>query len=541
MENDPLYQEGLKHFGLGEWNEAVACFTQLQTNYPDDARIKQFLDTAQLRAAATPRLEREAQAQTRSKWAQRLAVIGIIVIIALIAGGVVLAYQTWVVPVQAENARLARLENLRRAAETQIAAGDYAGAIQSYQTILADSPNDPSAGAGLTRAQTLDQLLKLYTQATQAINNNDQAQAVQLLEQISAINPNYRDVNSLLAQIKSGKELTQQFDAAVSLQQASKWQDAAQAFEQIRSTDPSFKSAEITDYLFDDYLQLANQQVAQAKATSDIQTADGLFQKALAVKPLDPRANDPRQLTSAFLDGAAAYQIKDWDNTIRYLLPVYQKQSDYFGGQVDEWLYEAFLTTGQAFLAKGDPFSARDRFVEAIKLAPSADQKAAAQKLYDQADALTTPTPTPRPSPSPLPAGYIAPSWTRRPTGTPNPYPFQLVNTTYLPNTVTGEGCRWAGVAGRIYDRDGSPLVLPTLGVRVTGPVDQGAAAGSNTLIGESGWLVQFDVVPKHAQGFIQVFYKDQPVSDVIPWETHKSCFENMMIMDVQLVKPLPK
>ena len=79
------------------------------------------------------------------------------------------------------------------------------------------------------------------------------------------------------------------------------------------------------------------------------------------------------------------------------------------------------------------------------------------------------------------------------------------------------------------------------LAAKYRGLIDQGAAAGSNTLIGESGWMVQFDVVPKHVLGYIQVYYKDQPASDLIPWETHKSCYENLMIMDVQLVKPLPK
>jgi hypothetical protein len=146
-----------------------------------------------------------------------------------------------------------------------------------------------------------------------------------------------------------------------------------------------------------------------------------------------------------------------------------------------------------------------------------------------------------RPTPTPIPAGHIAPAWTLRPTGTPNPYPFQLVNTTYLPNTFNGEGCRWAGVAGRFYDRSGAPMVKPSLGVRVTGPSDTpGAAAGSNQLIGESGWMVQFDVKPKIIEGFIQVFYKDQPVSDLIPYKTHKACLENMLILDVQQVKPLP-
>ncbi len=84
-------------------------------------------------------------------------------------------------------------------------------------------------------------------------------------------------------------------------------------------------------------------------------------------------------------------------------------------------------------------------------------------------------------------------------------------------------------------------MVVPSLGIRLTGPTDiPGAAAGSNQLIGDSGWMVQYDVVPRKIDGFIQVYYKDQPASDPIPYQTHKSCMENMLILDVQQVKPLP-
>jgi len=175
-----------------------------------------------------------------------------------------------------------------------------------------------------------------------------------------------------------------------------------------------------------------------------------------------------------------------------------------------------------------------------VRLAPSEAQRADAEKRFTKANKLTTPTPTPRPSPTPLPAGYVAPSWTRRSTGTPDPSPFVLINMTYVPNTITGDGCKWAGVAGRIYDMKGAPLKKETLGVRVTGPVDQGAAAGSSQIIGESGWIVQFDVRAKNIPGFVQVYYKDQPASVLIPFTTRNSCYENMLIIDIQQVRPLP-
>jgi outer membrane protein assembly factor BamD (BamD/ComL family) len=539
METDPLYQEGLQHFGSGAWTEAVACFTQLQASYPDDARVRQFLETAQLRASAPAKAARQPASQ--GAWLRRLSVVGVFVILLLIAGGIVLAYQTWVVPVQAENARLARIDQLRRTAEIQTASGSYTEAIGTYQALLAEVPDDPVAKAGLSRVQQLVTVGNLYAQAQAALQAGDQAKAQELLEQIAAIDPNYRDAGSLLAQFKATQVLEQQYQAALQLQEAQKWTDAIEAFERVRSVDRNFKPQEINRYLYDDYFRLAEQRVEQASTTGDIEAAEALYQKALSARPLDPQADQARRLSQAFLNGAASYEGKNWDEAIRILTPVYQQKPEYFSGQVRRWLYESFMATGEVFSSKGDPFAARDRFAEAVRLAKTPEEQAEAQRKYDAANRLTTPTPTARPSPTPIAAGHIAPSWTFKPTGTPNPYPFQLVNTTFLPNTITGEGCKWAGVAGRFYDRYGAPVVAPTLGIRLTGPTDQqGAAAGSNTLIGESGWLAQFDVVPKKIEGFIQVFYNDQPVSDLIPYMTHKSCYENLMIMDVQQVKPLP-
>jgi len=281
--------------------------------------------------------------------------------------------------------------------------------------------------------------------------------------------------------------------------------------------------------------------------------AQNYYEKALSMKPLDPQADTPRRLAATFLDGATAYQARSWEATIRNLTVVQEQRPDYFGGKVAQWLYEAYMTTGEGFLAQKDPFGARDRFAQAMRVAPTTSQKTEAQKMYAIADTLTTPTPTispsatPIPTKTPVPAGNVAPAWTRDLGGggsgggpTPIPYPFMVINRTYVPNTITGDGCGWAGVAGRIFDIRGAPLTLPTLGVRVEGPDDKGVAAGAHPVIGPSGWIVQYDVVATIIQGTIQVIYKDKVVSAPIPYVTRNSCFENMLIVDIQQVRALP-
>jgi len=137
MENDPLYRQGLHHFGRCEWAEALACFTQLQVNYPDDPRVAQFLETARLRAAMSTGLRRGARFETRSIWLRRLSWLGVVVVIGLIGLAVYAAYQTWAVPAQAESARQTRIAQLRQTG--QVLTVDGSGNDRAtYPDVVAD-------------------------------------------------------------------------------------------------------------------------------------------------------------------------------------------------------------------------------------------------------------------------------------------------------------------------------------------------------------------------------------------------------------------
>src|SRR5512137_2766938 len=107
MENNPLYQQGLKHFVAHEWAEAVACFTQLQTAHPGDPSVTQFLETARLRSEMRTGLERGAKSQVRQSWLRRAMIFGVVALVLALLVGVWQAYRLWAVPAQQETARLA--------------------------------------------------------------------------------------------------------------------------------------------------------------------------------------------------------------------------------------------------------------------------------------------------------------------------------------------------------------------------------------------------------------------------------------------------
>jgi hypothetical protein len=83
-------------------------------------------------------------------------------------------------------------------------------------------------------------------------------------------------------------------------------------------------------------------------------------------------------------------------------------------------------------------------------------------------------------------------------------------------------------------------MTADTLGLRVEGPEIKSVMAGSYEIVGPSGWMIQWDAQSKEIKGFVQVYYKNKPVSALIPYTTRASCFDNFLIIDIQQVKPLP-
>jgi len=245
------------------------------------------------------------------------------------------------------------------------------------------------------------------------------------------------------------------------------------------------------------------------------------------------------------VDGASAYQAKNWDETIRILVRCYQQAARVlWGSSAPLVVYGSVHGDGSIGWVMSKMRIHFQRAIAMPKRCASRRHRKSRQtrrRSMTRPIRLTTPYAHRAAQSTPLPAGTHRSSLDAAPDRHAEPVSVLAGQHTYLPNTFNGEGCR-----GRAWP-DASTIARRAAGaaflgrVRITGPSDIGGAAGrSNQLIGESGWMAQFDVKPKKIEGFIQVFYKDQPVSDVIPYETHKSCMENMLILDVQQVKPLP-
>ena len=164
------------------------------------------------------------------------------------------------------------------------------------------------------------------------------------------------------------------------------------------------------------------------------------------------------------------------------------------------------------------------------------------------------PTETPLPTNTELPqqatvgvsaTDVLLPIFTEEPGDMNLPYalegaPAGMANTVFHP----GEGCDWQGVAGRVVDLQGRPVV--GIVVRVTGLYD-GRTVDMNTLTGgaaawygESGYEFILGDKPVETNATLSVQLLDQalmPISNRVIFSTYSTCDKNLVIINFKQVR----
>ena len=134
-----------------------------------------------------------------------------------------------------------------------------------------------------------------------------------------------------------------------------------------------------------------------------------------------------------------------------------------------------------------------------------------------------TPTDTPTPGPSPTPA----------PTRSDFPFTVEMGSPTYIQNWANNAGCNWLGVAGQVFDLQGSPVPNGAYMIWVHPPVDYQTFTGGALNYGPSGWEVYLNDRPQVATYRIQLFSPaGTPVSAVFEFQTWASCTQNLVIIN---------
>ncbi len=139
------------------------------------------------------------------------------------------------------------------------------------------------------------------------------------------------------------------------------------------------------------------------------------------------------------------------------------------------------------------------------------------------------------------------PTITKTATTVPLRFTIQVGMPIYLQNFVHNEkGCNWMGVAGQVFDLNGSPLQNIVVAVKGTLnglPVSFIALTGypATLAYGPGGFEVQLaqTVIASSNSLTIQLFdVNGKALSDQVPFTTYASCTTNLILINFSPVTP---
>ena len=370
VEGDPLYVQGLSHLQGGEWQKAVRCLSSLEECYPHSVEVQTLLEEARWKASLDEKAPRPKRIRP-SILSHRLVKALLVANLIIYAGwGIFTVYDQRVQPALERQREEAAQTNLLHEGQRELAEGNYEGAIQRFQEVLARSPGDQEAQAGLSEAQEMATLASLYEQGLDLVKAERWNEALVPLEEIAQRKSGYEDVTKQIAFVKRQITLANLFDEAEALYQASHWLEAAAKYEEIRAIDLSYQQSIIEDHLFASYLNYGESLVALAGETLEpLKEAVELFEKALALRPLEPHVLAERGLAKACLEGSWLYEQGDWQGAVTKLQKVYEVRAEYARGRVAQLLYEAHIAVGDQYVEDEDYPAAREEYRKALEVA----------------------------------------------------------------------------------------------------------------------------------------------------------------------------
>jgi tetratricopeptide (TPR) repeat protein len=424
-ELNQLYKQGMEHYQRREWRQALDYFTRLQRLQPTRQGLDELLDEVrwfieleameQVPASglglrpATPAVE-TATPSRRRYWLIGLAALLVIVaVVLLVPGGLHDLFF---------DGRQQEMADLYNQGTALLSAGDYSGAITSFEALLQLAPDNAEAQAARDRARQLQQLALLYAQVKAAVADERWDEAGDLLDQLLTADPNYSpDAQSLVTTVARQRTLLEYYNAGQRFYDQGQCTDALEQFQQVRALDPAYRAEGVQEYLFNCYLTEGKSRIDEAGTSEEnIRRAIEQFGSALSLRPRNVQATDERELASYYLDGVRFYNSGDWIQAEQPLQRVYDLRSDYAGGQVAQLLYLIYLRRADQSMAAGDYVAALATYQRALTLEVK-DTRTAEAGAAAARQALATPTPTSTPT------STATPTVTPRPTRTPTPAP----------------------------------------------------------------------------------------------------------------------
>jgi tetratricopeptide (TPR) repeat protein len=448
----PLYKQAMAHFEAEEWEDAISLFSQLASEFPDDEGLQQILANLRLKASLPRGESRRGRLEMRRVARAFLLVLGVVAVMALVAGVSYSIYTNWLLPARTLRDQVTQLRELHELARGYMAASDYARAADLYNEILSQAPDDSTAAAGLERVEELQELTIAYDSALELTREERWDEALEAWQAILAADSNFRDVKDWTAFIEEQTLLHSLFKDAELRYRSGDWSGAIEVLEQVRGQNPNYRRDDVEVFLVASLVNLAKQMLSEALDVADLynETME-LFDKAIKIRPQDESVLMERAVAEAYLKGFERFQEEDWEGAVEELRFAYEHDPGYAAGKVVELLYLANIRCGDGRAEAGD-FQGALACYEAASELPVDDVSEADTKYADLLPMLT-PSPTPRPrvataTPTPKPV----------PTPTPTPTPKPAYEFLYQQGSMKqGSNCDTIYIEGFVIGQGGAP------------------------------------------------------------------------------------
>lgn len=429
-EDSEEYLVVLAHFQKGDWQEGMELLNYLIQKYPLETNLRSLRQEMALRAKVD---DYEIQETKHNRFSRFRSFLVKFLVVLVVGGGLLYLasnYASWIrsrvdsaKTKLAEEMRTYDLEAKYNSAQQYLASYRVTEARDLLQQIQAEEPEYPGLTDLFATADQIEMLNNSYDQAMTLKGQGDLKGALDILTQMTT----YRDVSLQIREIETSFNLNTLLGQGDQAVMEGNWAEAIRIYEDVRNRDSLFMRQEVENRLYNGYinaaralleespdslealqqardyyakaltirpqdvkveeeLTLARQSVVErlfngylemAEAAlvekpdsiSALKAAEQYFNQALQVRPNDPTVVLQRNAAQAFTQAKESFDDGQWDNVIRLLGSIYERDPDYAKGTARQMLYDAFILRGDDFILTGRAQSALQDYTYAIAIA----------------------------------------------------------------------------------------------------------------------------------------------------------------------------
>lgn len=432
--NDPLFKSAMQNLQLGNWQEGLQALNQLVENYPFSQDLRLLRQDMQTRARIDDDERVDQIAGKRQRLIKTLFRVALIVLVVAAVVWGINAYSAWIQGQLVKAGQQIEGEMLNvelavkfRNGQNFMLAGRMEEALTLFQEVAAIDAKYPGLDAAMEQIDKTQSMEKKYMQALSLIDANDLDGALGVLEDIKSEDPYYKDVSIRINAINNQFFLADLVAQAEKAYQKQNWAEAASGYETIRAIDPQYDQDKVEERLLNSYMNAAYTALeADTSSFEALESAEGYYRKALALRPQDPNVTLERErtrqsfresLSLKYVDAAVAalgnqtdsiealqvaeeyfrkafaltpnnkevesqytlakgyllaqeeFTNEHYDTVIDTLEAVYEIDPEYASGTARQTLYEAHIARGNEIMAGGEYLLALNDFQRAAVIA----------------------------------------------------------------------------------------------------------------------------------------------------------------------------